>query len=643
MEYYIGFDVGTGSGRACLVDKNGKLIAEHSEPTLTHRSPTDHRIFEQSTSNIWSSLSKCCKTILASSGIDPKQVKGIGFDATCSLAVVNKDGRPVSVSRTGLSEDDEKDENLGREDAEKDVWNVILWADHRAEEEAEKINSTGEGVLGFVGKTMSLEMEIPKTLWLSKHMKSDKFKNSMFFDLPDWLTYNATSSLARSACSLTCKCSFVPPGAKMVHECDGNKEEVSKDGWSARFFNKIGLEQMVENDFEQLGGIPGKNGLVLTAGQPVGKGLSKAAAESLGLVEGTAVGSGVIDAYAGWIGTVAAAQGEGQPKPTLEDASSRLAAIAGTSTCHIAQSKEGILWGPYRDAVFPGLWMNEGGQSSTGQLIDFMMQTHPAYPKLVELSKKSGKSTFELLGDRLEEMMKEKNAPTLTHLTKDLHFYPDLVSHVPAMIVNEINLTDFHPVTIARSFCGLSGNRSPLADPRMKGSIVGLTLDDSLSDLAAKFNVTLEAIALQTRHIVDEMNAKGHKIDSIYMSGSQAKNGPLMRLLSTVLQMPVIIPPQPSAAVVLGAAMLGKYAYDISLERQSQEITSQEEAKAASEKDKNKLWDVMVSMTHPGKTVEPRSDELGEKERKLLDVKYKIFREAVEVQRKWREMIAQAV
>ncbi|WWC59468.1 uncharacterized protein I303_102024 [Kwoniella dejecticola CBS 10117] len=616
MEYYIGFDVGTGSGRACLVDKNGKLIAEHSEATLTHRSPTDHRIFEQSTTNIWNSLSKCCKKILSESGIDPSQVKGVGFDATCSLAVVSKDGRPVSVSRTGATEEDERDENLGK-DGE---WNVILWADHRAEEEAEKINATGEGVLGFVGKTMSLEMEIPKTLWLSKHMNEEKFKNSMFFDLPDWLTYNATASLARSACSLTCKCSFVPPGAKMVHECDGGKEEISQDGWSARFFNKIGLEQMVNNDFEQLGGIPGKNGLVLTAGQPVGKGLSKAAAESLGLVEGTAVGSGVIDAYAGWIGTVAAAAGADQPKPTLEDASSRLAAIAGTSTCHIAQSKEGILvpgvyrqWGPYRDAVFPGLWMNEGGQSSTGQLIDFMMQTHPAYPKLVELSKKTGKSTFELLGERLEEMLKEKDAPTLTHLTKDLHFYPDLVS-----------------------------NRSPLADPRMKGSIVGLTLDDSLSDLAAKFNVTLEAIALQTRHIVDEMNAKGHKIDSIYMSGSQAKNGPLMRLLSTVLQMPVIIPPQPSAAVVLGAAMLGKYAHSISVELQGKEIQTQEEAKRARENDKDRLWDVMVSMTFPGKRVDPRNDEFGERERKLLDVKYKIFREAVEVQKRWRGMVAEA-
>lgn len=37
--------------------------------------------------------------------------------------------------------------------------------------------------------------------------------------------------------------------------------------------------------------------MVLTAGLPVGRGLSEKAAEELGLVVGTPVGSGVIDAY----------------------------------------------------------------------------------------------------------------------------------------------------------------------------------------------------------------------------------------------------------------------------------------------------------------------------------------------------------
>lgn len=46
--------------------------------------------------------------------------------------------------------------------------------------------------------------------------------------------------------------------------------------------------------------------------------------------------------YAGWIGTVGAGH-EGNSNPSLDDAATRLAAIAGTSTCHIAQSKEGIL------------------------------------------------------------------------------------------------------------------------------------------------------------------------------------------------------------------------------------------------------------------------------------------------------------
>ncbi|RXK34702.1 ribitol kinase [Tremella mesenterica] len=616
MDYYIGFDVGTGSGRACLVDKTGKLIAEHTEPTQTHRSPTDHRIFEQSTNDIWSALSKCSKTVLSESGISPSQVKGIGFDATCSLAVTDKQGKPVSVSRTGASEDDESDENLGKEGE----WNIVLWADHRAEVEAEEINASGEGVLQFVGKTMSLEMEVPKTLWLLRHMKRF-FADCMFFDLPDYLTYKATGSLARSNCSLACKFSYVPPGAKMTHDCDGT-EEVSKDGWSGRFFKKIGLDSMVENDFEQLGGIPGKNGLVLTAGQPVGKGLSKEAAQDLGLEEGCAVGSGVIDAYAGWIGTVGAASALDDGKvtdiPSFQHSGTRLAAIAGTSTCYIAQSEEGILvpgvWGPYLHAVFPGSWMNEGGQSSTGQLIDFVMQTHPAYPKLVELSKSTGKNVFALLAERLEIMQKEHGAETLTHLTKDLHFYPDM-----------------------------HGNRSPLADPKMRGMLTGIELSDSLNDLARKFNVTLEAICLQTRHIVDEMNAKGHRINSIYMSGSQAKNSALMRLLATVLNMPVVIPPQPSAAVPLGAAMLGRFAHEISASRQDTPFKDQQDALDAGKKDGLKLWDIMVEMTQAGKRIEPRTGKEGEREKKLLEVKYKIFREAVDVQRRWRDMVAEAI
>lgn len=119
-------------------------------------------------------------------------------------------------------------------------------------------------------------MEIPKILWLKNHMDPLLFSRCQFFDLPDFLTYRATSSVTRSCCSLTCKCSYVP-----------------SSGWEAPFFDAIGLGDLVKGEYKQIGAEAGN---LLTAGLPVGKGLSKLVAEELGLLEGTPVGSGLIDA-----------------------------------------------------------------------------------------------------------------------------------------------------------------------------------------------------------------------------------------------------------------------------------------------------------------------------------------------------------
>jgi len=62
-------------------------------------------------------------------------------------------------------------------------------------------------------------------------------------------------------------------------------------------FNEIGLGSIVQNGFKQLGGhLMHGEGLVMTAGLPIGTGLNKQAANDLGLLEWTPVGSAVIDA-----------------------------------------------------------------------------------------------------------------------------------------------------------------------------------------------------------------------------------------------------------------------------------------------------------------------------------------------------------
>ncbi|KAF7982342.1 hypothetical protein HWV62_29058 [Athelia sp. TMB] len=573
--YYIGVDVGTGSARATIVKQDGTVLGSSTQETTTWRDAHDHRIFEQSTNNIWAGISTAIKEILSESKIPASAVKGIGFDATCSLAVSDMNGEPVVVTK-------------GHELGEIGDRNVVLWADHRAEQEANLINSTGSVVLDYVGGTMSLEMELPKVLWLKKHMKPELFSRCQFFDLPDFLTYKATGESTRSCCSVTCKCSYVP-----------NK------GWQADFFEKIGLGDLVDGgNFKQLGAA---NGNVVTAGLPVGKGLSKQAADEFGLVEGTPVGSGLIDAYAGWMGTVAARYKENgklsDVLPSLDESRHRLAAVAGTSTCHIVQSPEGVfvngVWGPYKDAVFPGWWMNEGGQSSTGQLIDFILTTHPAYHKLKQKAEYEKSNIHQVLQELLEKLREENHAESLTELCKDMHFYPDL-----------------------------HGNRSPIADPRMRGSFVGLELSDGLHDIARKYYLTLEAIALQTRHIVDEMNAKGHTITSIYMSGGQAKNTQMMQLFANTCNMPVVLPFSHSLAVVLGAAMLGRFA----AEATAQKITGGDKIGEA-------LWKIMVEMTPQGTAIAPAASA---KEKKLLEAKYKIFRESIDIQKRWRQEMEDA-
>jgi ribulose kinase len=128
--YFIGIDVGTGSARAGIFDPKGQLVASAVRDTRTWRSETDHRVFEQSTSDIWDATCKCIQESLGKANLSKDLIKGIGFDATCSLAVTDMGGKPVIVT------EGEACGSFGER-------NIILWADHRADQEAELINKTG--------------------------------------------------------------------------------------------------------------------------------------------------------------------------------------------------------------------------------------------------------------------------------------------------------------------------------------------------------------------------------------------------------------------------------------------------------------------------------------------------------------------
>ncbi|KAL3442843.1 FGGY family of carbohydrate kinase [Aspergillus insuetus] len=581
--YYIGVDVGTGSARACVIDDTGDIVSIASQDIGLWNPQQDY--YEQSTTDIWRSICSSVRRALSEGNIDPERVRGMGFDATCSLAVFNtKSNEPISIS-PGFNTDR----------------NVILWLDHRAVRETDEfINATGHKVLRYTGGKMSPEMEIPKILWLKRNMPADVFAKCKFYDLVDALTHIATGGgETRSLCSLVCKQAYLPKGV-----------EGSTQGWQRGFLEEIGLGDLAAREFEQIGGVDGETGQHLHAGDLAGV-LCEKAAIQLGLPTGIAIGSGVIDAYAGWIGTIGADVDLDEEEEEEEERSrvfTRLAAVAGTSTCHLAMSPGAVfvpgVWGPYRDTIFPGCWMAEGGQSATGQLLKHVLESHPAYTRAVSAAEELKMNIFQFLNDHLHTMAQDNNnkASSIAYLARHFFFYGDLF-----------------------------GNRSPLADSTMTGSIVGLTSDTSLDGLAVHYYGMLEFIALQTRHIVETMNASGHTIRSIFMSGSQCQNEILVHLIASACRMPVVIPHYVTAAVCHGAAILGARAAGLA------EIGGDGTATGETGVD---LWEVMEKMSKPGKVFYPteRQDELA-----LLAAKYQVFLDQACKQREYRALVDRAL
>jgi len=329
--------------------------------------------------------------------------------------------------------------------------------------------------------------------------------------------------------------------------------------------------------------------------------LTATAAADLGLAPGTPVGVGIIDAHAGGLG-VLGAKLEGQEVVDSAALETRLALIAGTSCCHMASSVEPVfvpgVWGPYYSAMVPELYLNEGGQSTAGKLLDHVTLTHGATAQLQAIAKERGVSRYTVLDERLAEMAAEQGLPArkLGLLTADLHVTPDFF-----------------------------GNRSPLADPGMRGGIIGLPLSANLDDLALLYLATLQALAYQTKHIIDTMVENGHApIETIWVTGGLIKNRLYLQAHADATGCTLVLP-QEQEAVLLGSAVLGARAAGVFPD----------------------LPTAMSQMSSVGELIEPYqlecADECDVSVPSFHACKYKVFRKMTDDQREYRDLMATAM
>ncbi|MBS3650295.1 FGGY-family carbohydrate kinase [Pseudaminobacter sp. 19-2017] len=333
QQFVCAVDVGTGSARAGIFDLSGELLGRAEVPILTRQVRPGEG--EHDSRQIWESVCEAVRAARSQAGVAAEAVRGIAFDATCSLVVRGGDGAQLPVSPDGEAH-----------------WDTIAWFDHRALREADECSGFEHEVLANAGGRMSPEMQLPKLMWLKRHLPGTWRAAGAISDLADFLACSASGSDVRSQSTLACKWGYLP------HRADPCPRE---------FLEAVGLEDLTER--------AGISSGVARLGTGVGR-LTQRAATALGLSAECWVGAGVVDAYAGALGVLGGL--------SAGELTGHAALIGGTSSCIMFASETPkplpSVWGPYLDSALPGLWMSEAGQSATGALLDHVIRLHGKEP-----------------------------------------------------------------------------------------------------------------------------------------------------------------------------------------------------------------------------------------------------------------------
>jgi FGGY-family pentulose kinase len=360
---------------------------------------------------------------------------------------------------------------------------ALLWMDQRAFREAEDISATNDAVLRYVSGRVSPEWMLPKALWVKRNRPDSFARATRIVEGTDWMMYRLTGDWTLSLNHVAVKWNYARP--------DG--------GWPLSLLRQVGLEDLPEK-------WPAR---IVPLGRGEGR-LCRSAAEELGLAMGIPVAQGGIDAYLGMIGLGATKDGD-------------VAVIVGSSTCHLAQSRDGVFGsgagGCYPDATVEGLYTLEAGQTATGSILDWYRR-HFAGTQRQEAERR-GVHVFEVLDE--------------------------LAAAVPPGSERLVVRDDWQ------------GNRSPYKNPQARGAIVGLSLAHGPGHI---FRAIYEATACGTRHILEDAQAHGLRVDRVFVGGGGAKSPLWLQIHADILQKPIHLARE-SEACALGSAMAAAVAAGI--------------------------------------------------------------------------------
>jgi len=452
--YVIGIDGGTESIRVGLFDLEGKLMLARHQSYKTYFPQSGWA--EQDPDEWWQALCTATNTLIKDSAVSPSNIKGIGIDATsCTVVFLDQRKRPLRKA--------------------------LLWMDVRSDQEARFIAECGHAALKYNGHgNVSAEWMPCKALWVKRHQPDVYRAADGICEYLDYINYRLTGEYVGSINTASVRGYY----------------DDDMGGYPQSFYETIDLEDLVAK-------FPST---VLDMAAPVGQ-LTKSAAADLGLQEGTVVAQGGADAFVGMIGLNVVNPGQ-------------LAFITGSSHLALGLTEQAFhqkgIFGTYPNAVIRGLQAVEGGQISTGSIIQWF-KSHFLQGLEAEATT-SDMSIYELMGQKAE----------------------DIQIGSEGLIVLD----------------SFQGNRTPLVDSNLRGAIWGLSLRHRPEHI---FRAIMEGVAYGTEYIFRTFREAGYSVAEIFACGGATRSRLWMQIHSDVSGIPIQIP-EVQDAPLLGSAILAAVA-----------------------------------------------------------------------------------
>lgn len=442
----LGIDVGTSACKVDAYDLDGELLASSSAPYSTYYPLPGHA--EQDPNEWMSALQTATRTVLASEHVNATDVAAVGVDGQSWACV------PVDFSGQVLAR-------------------TPIWHDHRATALCARVleRVDEDNILALSGNPWRPSYTTPKVLWFKENASS---------------LYSSTKY-------------FLQSNSFIVHALTG---VFSQDESQSYGLHTVDIASgRYDDDMHALLGVDRRKFPDIVRSDEVVGSITREAAALTGLIEGTPVVAGGLDAACASLGAGVFLPGQTQEQGGQAGGMS-VVTDAPVHDRRLILSRH----------VVPGTWLLQGGTVGGSASLKWIVEQ-------VGLAEESaGRATGQTAYEVVSEL-----AATVKAGSEGLTFLPYL-----------------------------SGERSPIWDPKATGVLFGLTFNKTRAHL---YRSVMEGVAFSLRHNIATANQAGVAVQRLHATGGAAESFVWTQIKADVTGLPIVVPAVANASS-LGAAIL---------------------------------------------------------------------------------------